>query len=364
MQADRYFKHLIQPLFNSGRTKEIFNYNPGMPPVRVDASLSKMYIFSYDQFNIEKISINDIREILLFKETGKILWINIDGICKKDVELICKYFDIHNLLVEDILSIGQRPKMDDIEGVLYCLLNMLYFNDGKCVVEQEQISIVLGQSFVITFQDDATRDVFNSIREKLFMKGSKLRQRGADYLFYSLLDVIVDHYFEVMEKLGSKIELLEEDIIRISNKRSLARLNAFRKELIVLKRNVGPVRELINGFIKSENELLDDKIYKYFKDVYDHILQANEVADNYRDIMTGLQDLYISQVNLKMNEVMKIMAIVTCLLAPAAVIGGIFGMNFDVIPYAHQQWGFYSTVALMFFIPVIMLAIFKKRGWF
>jgi magnesium transporter len=241
---------------------------------------------------------------------------------------------------------------------------MLYFNEDDCSVEQEQISIVLGQDFVVTFQEDAHRDVFKGIRDRLSIANSKIRLRGADYLCYSLLDVIVDHYFGVMEKLGEKIEQLEEEIAYNSSQKSLAKLNALRKEMIVLKRNVAPVRELVNGFIKSENELLDDKINKYFKDVYDHIVQANDVAENYRDILTNLQDLYINQVNLKMNEVMKVMAMVTCLLAPAAVIGGVFGMNFDVIPYAHQRWGFSMAVGVMLVVPMIMLVVFKKRGWF
>ncbi|HEX8277377.1 MAG TPA: magnesium/cobalt transporter CorA [Segetibacter sp.] len=364
MRPRKFFKRLIKPIFNTHRTKEIFGFNPTAERVREDAQNSKLYVFNYNNETLEKFEVKSIQETYDFRDNDKVSWINIDGLCKPDVEAICQHFGIHNLLVEDILSVGQRPKMDDIEGILFCLLNMLYFNEEKCAVEQEQISIVLGKNFVITFQDDAQRDVFNGIRDKLKLKGSKLRQRGADYLCYSLVDIIVDHYFEVMEKLGDKIEELEEEIIRVSNTKSLAKLNSFRKELIVLRRNVAPVRELVNGFIKSESDLLDEKINKYFKDVYDHIIQATDVAENYRDLMTNMQDLYISQVNLKMNEVMKVMAIVTCLLAPATVIGGIFGMNFDVIPYAHQKWGFYATVTAMLVVPLIMLVVFKKRRWF
>ena len=251
-----------------------------------------------------------------------------------------------------------------MENILYCLLNMLYFNEKTGDVETEQISIVLGKDFVISFQEDAERDVFNSIREKLKITGSKLRLSGADYLCYAMLDMIVDHYFLVMEKLGERIELLEEKIIRSSNTRALAEINDLRKELIVLKRNVSPVREIINGFMRSESNLLQERTTKYFKDVYDHILQANEFSENYRDMMMNLQDLYLSNVNLRMNEVMKVMAIVTCLLAPATVIGGIFGMNFDVIPITHQASGFYIAVGLMLIFPVAMIIIFKKRGWF
>lgn len=364
MQPQKYLKQLIDPFFQTGRTKEIFTYNPAIQEVRKDAAKVSIEVYNYNFQEIDEYSLMEILETSPFKNDPKITWINIEGISKKQVEQIAAHYGIHNLLVEDILSIGQRPKMDDIDGVLFCLLNMLYFNEQYGSVEQEQVSIAFGENFVITFQEDEHRDVFNSIREKLKLSSSKIRQRGADYLCYSLLDMIVDHYFEVMDKLGERIEKLEEEVIRARSKRPLAQLNALRKEMIVLKRNVAPVRDIINGLIKSESQLLDANNDKYFKDVYDHILQANEVADNYRDMLSNLQDLYISQVNLKMNEVMKVMAVVTCLLAPGTVIGGIFGMNFDVIPTAHQYWGFYVAVGLMLAIPIIMLIIFKRRGWF
>jgi magnesium transporter len=364
MRPDKYLQQILFPVFHTHRTKEIFHVNPTITPTRQEAKELVISVYDYNENELKHYDLKTVEECFIFKKTGNTTWINIDGLRKDDIDRIAEHFKIHPLLVEDILSIGQRPKMDDIEGVLYCLLNMLYFNEKHSSVEQEQISIVLGRNFVITFQEDASRDVFNSLREKLKLSSSKLRQHKADYLCYVLLDLIVDHYFIVMEKLSDKIEELEEEIIRVSNKRTLAKINSLRKELIVLKRNVSPVRELVNGFIKSENSLVQDRSDKYFKDVYDHIIQANDLAENYRDVMNTLQDLYISNVNLKLNEVMKVIAIVTCLLAPATVIGGIFGMNFDVIPYAHQVWGFYATVGVMLVVPLIMLYIFKRRGWF
>ena len=286
------------------------------------------------------------------------------GLRKNDVETICARYGIHNLIIEDILSVGQRAKTDEINGLLFSLMNMLYFNKKDSSVEVEQISIVLGKNFVISFQEDASKDVFNPLREKLKVSNTKIRQNGADFLYYSLIDMIVDNYFIVMEQLGEKIEELEENIVRHPNTRSLAKINLLRKEMIVLKRSVAPVRELVNGILRTESELIEDKTEKYFKDVYDHILQANDLAENYRDMMMNLHDLYLSNVNLKMNEVMKVMAVVTCLLAPATVIGGIFGMNFETIPLLHNKWGFFISVCLMLFIPLVMIRIFRKRGWF
>ena len=164
--------------------------------------------------------------------------------------------------------------------------------------------------------------------------------------------------------MGEKIELLEEDIIKNSNNRSLVKINMIRKEMILLKRSIAPVRELISGILRSESDLNEEKTEKYFKDVYDHIIQANDLSENYRDMMMNMQDLYLSNVNLRMNEVMKMMAVVTCLLAPATVIGGIFGMNFDIIPLMHNTWGFFISVGLMLIIPIIMIRSFRKRGWF
>jgi magnesium transporter len=363
MRPDKYLQQLIFPS-NRHRTKEIFTVNPTAQPIREEAKEIHIYVYDYNAATINEHKVHDKEDCYKFLNSNNVSWINIDGLKKKEIEEICDHFGVHSLIVEDILSIGQRPKMDDIEGILYCLLNMLYFNDKHCTVEQEQISIVLGDKFVLTFQEDAHRDVFNGIRNKLKLTNSHLRLRGADYLCYSLLDMIIDHYFVVMESLGNKIEDLEEEIIRVGNTRSLAKINSFRKELIVLKRNVAPVRELVNGFIRSESDLVEERHQKYFKDVYDHIVQANDFVENYRDMIVSLQDLYMNKVNLRLNEVMKVVAIVTCLMAPATVIGGIFGMNFDVIPIAHQQWGFYAAVGVMVVIPLFMLVIFKRRGWF
>jgi magnesium transporter len=359
------YLNLLLPIFNTGRTREILGVNPVMPTQREDAPEVKVSVFAYNTADLKEYHFTDITGCLPFSEENHLIhWINVDGLRKADIESICTRFGIHPLLIEDILSIGQRPKMDEIEGVLYCLLNMLYFNEQESTVEQEQISIVLGKNFVISFQEDPARDVFNPLRDKLKLYNSKVRQRPADFLCYTMIDMIVDNYYFVMENLGDRIELIEDEIIRHSNKRSLARINQLRKELIVLKRNILPVRDLVGGFLRSESELLDERTTKYFKDVYDHIVQATDLSENYRDMMMNLQDLYISNVNLRLNEVMKVMAIVTCLLAPATVIGGIFGMNFDVIPTMHNQWGFYTAVALMLVIPLVMLWIFKKRGWF
>ncbi|MES2848103.1 MAG: magnesium/cobalt transporter CorA [Bacteroidota bacterium] len=346
------------------RTKKVLQVNPTVTPERKEPEELKIFVYDYDGSSIEVQELKNVTACFKYVTSPKITWINVDGLRKTDVETICNHYGIHNLIVEDILSIGQRPKMDEINGLVFCLLNMLYFNEKESAVETEQISIILGKNFIISFQEDASRDVFDPLRERLKFSTTKVRQQGADFLFYSLIDLIVDNYFVVMEKLGEKIENLEEDIVRSPNSRSLAKINMLRKEMIVLKRSIAPVREMVNGILRSDTELIEERTEKYFKDVYDHIIQANDLAENYRDMMMNLHDLYLSNVNLKMNEVMKVMAVVTCLLAPATVIGGIFGMNFDKIPLLHNKWGFFISVGLMLIVPLIMLRMFIRRGWF
>ena len=362
--SDRFnYKKLMSP-FIKERTRAVVNPFIAANEKQKHDVPSRIFIYDYDAGDIKYLTSANTTDILQFCKKPSVTWINIDGINKKDVEFIGNQFGVHMLLQEDILSYGQRPKMDEVEDILYVLLNMLYYNPNTCGIEQEQISIILAKDAVISFQEDAGRDVFDHIREKLKINTHKIRQRGADYLFYSLIDEIVDSYFDVIEKLGERIETIEEQLMKKANRSSFQSINQLRKEIILLKRNTAPVRDLVSGFMRSESTLLDERTTKYFKDVYDHIVQANELTENYRDMVMSLQDLYLNTVNLRMNDVMKTLAIVTTVMAPATVIGGIFGMNFDVIPYAHQQWGFYATVFAMVFIPVIMILWFRNRGWF
>jgi magnesium transporter len=350
--------------FSINRTSEIVKVNPTVAPERKEPDELKIDVFHYTEDKVEVKNYKHVTECFAHKTNGGISWINVDGLRKDDIEKLCVHFGVHPLIQEDILHENQRAKMDEIGDVVYCVCNMLYYNEKEGTVEQEQLSIVLGKGFVLSFQEDPKRDVFDPLREKLKINSSKIRRESADYLCYTMLDMIVDNYFLVMEKLGERIESVEEEIQRKADARAFIKLNIFKKELIVLQRSIKPVREMINGFLRSESDLLEDRNTKYFKDVYDHIVQANDLAENYRDMTMSIHDMYLSNVNMKMNEVMKVMAIVTCLLAPATVIGGIFGMNFERLPLLHDKNGFYIAAFAMLVVPMWMLWWFKKKGWF
>jgi magnesium transporter len=351
--------------FKDKKKQRIMNYNPVTgPSSRRPAYCEKITVFDYDAENCEELATQDESIIFKFLDSKLATWINIDGINKEMVDTICTRYNIHTLLEEDIMSVGQRAKMDEIGDYLFCLLPMVYFNEETSIVEQEQVSIVLGKNFVISFQEDADRDVFDIVRGKLRIAHSRIRNAGTDYLCYSLLDTIVDSYFTVIEKLGERIEQMEDWIQHQPNTRTLARINFLRRELLLLKRAIAPVRELINGFMKSESELLDERTIKYFKDVYDHIIQANELAENYREMILNLQEQYHTQINLKMNEIMKVLAVVTTLMAPLTLVAGIYGMNFEYMPELHTKDGYYVVIAVMLAMLVGMIIFFRKRGWF
>ncbi len=364
-QAKKLVKLLPEWTWNYSERQPIATYNPARSQQgRIEVEQPIYTVFDYNSSYLDERKLLNESACRPYRENGRVTWINIDGLKKDEVQSLCAHYDVHPLIVDDILSVGQRPKMDEIGDIIYCLLPMVYFNNKTGAVETEQVSIVLGSDFVLSFQEDATRDVFNPVRDRLRTGNAKLRDSKSDYLCYSLIDIIVDSYFGVIDNINESIEKLEDFILVNRQTDCFTSISMLRREVMELRRSVGPVRELVNGFLRSDSKLLEDRHDKYYKDVYDHIVQANDYIENHREMLMNLQDLYMNQVNLRMNEVMKIFTMVALLLAPATVIGGIFGMNFEVIPFAHQKIGFYVCVGLMLIIPALMLVYFKRKGWF
>lgn len=331
---------------------------------REEPEKSTITIVNFTPEKSEKIQAEKVEDCFPFLHSESNTWIDVEGFKQKELEKIGQHFGIHPLIVEDIQTIAQRAKMDNLNHLIFSLFHVLNFNEKNFSVESKQLSVILGKNFVITFHEEPLKDIFQPLIEKINTKGGKMRTSSIDYLFYAIIDEAVDNYFFVMENLGEKIELLEDDITHRPGTKTLAKINYLRKEMMFLRRTISPVRELVNGILRSESQLINEKTETYFKDIYDHIVQASELAESYRDMMINLQDLYLSNVNLKMNEVMKVMAVVTCLLAPATVIGGIFGMNFNKIPWTQTPGGFYIAVGLMLLVPIWMIWMFRRRGWF
>ncbi|HSC54210.1 MAG TPA: magnesium/cobalt transporter CorA [Phnomibacter sp.] len=337
---------------------------PFQPAQKHKVAKSHITVYDYNAETITEVHPERIEDCFHYIDTPTVTWINMDNLNPEKLAPLCERYQIHWLIQEDILTYGQRPKVEEMDGILFCLLRMLFIDKETGVISEEQISIVLGENFVLSFQEDAEKDVFDPIRKRLLKKDCRERQRGAEFLFYTLIDIITDSYLAVIETVGDHIEQVEENILQRTSKHSFDKISQLRKDIILLKRNIAPVRDITAALIRSESPLLDKSTSKYFRDVYDHVVQANDLIDNYRDLILGVQDMYVNNINLRMNEVMKTLAIITAIMAPATVIGGIFGMNFDVIPYKHHYMGFYVTIGVMVVIPIIMLYGFKVRGWF
>lgn len=353
------------------RLRHIETYSPDEAmeaEPEVEAQRKNIYytVYGFDEISAEIFKTKNVKDCFInYIDIDKVFWINVDGLRKKEVRKLCGHFNVHNLLVNDIVSIGQRAKADEIDEHFFCLLPMLTYNEELGIVEKEQLSILLGKNYVISFQTEHDKDPFNAIRQKLKNKLDAVRKKSADYLCYLLIDAVVDDYFEVLESLAKRLEALEKKAITSkSNQNILVEISNLRSEIMVMRRALTPVRDLVYAFWKTNSPLINSGNARFFKDIFDHILLAIEYNESYRDMTINLQDLYMNQVNTKMNEVMKILTVVTVLLAPATVIGGIFGMNFERIPMLHNQFGFYMTIFIMLLVSAGMLIYFKKKDWF
>lgn len=342
---------------------------PGTPPgslkhiveQKVDEVTISLFDFTETEYTEQKIE--HIEDCFPFKDSSSVTWININGLHEiENVEKVGKRFDIHPLVLEDILHTDQRPKMEDFDNYIYLVARMLTIPEGGNRVQSEQLSIVLGSNFVITFQEQVG-DVFDPIRDRIRKGKGRVRKSGADYLTYLLLDTIVDTYYGILEWFGEIIERLEEDLLAHPTVDSLHSIYHLKQESLSLKRSVWPLREVINGLQRGETLLVKETTEIYLKDVYDHTIQIIDTIESHRDMVSGLQDLYLSSISNRMNEVMKVLTIIATIFIPLTFIAGIYGMNFENMPELGWQYGYFTILFLMAIIGAIMVLFFRRKKW-
>jgi len=324
----------------------------------------KIAVMDYNETEFQEKEMTSIEECFLFWDRPTVTWLNIDGIHQVDlIQKLGDCYGFHPLMLEDILNSDQRPKVEDYGDYLYIILKMLHFDDASRTVVTEQVSIILGRNFVISFQEGKKGDVFNPIRDRLRSNKGLLRKMGTDYLVYSLMDAIVDNYFVVLEKLGEKIESLEEELTRKPVPATLNLLHKLKREMILLRKSVWPLREVINLMERHSSTLITDSTALYFRDVYDHTIQVIDAVETFRDMLSGMLDIYLSSSSNRLNEVMKVLTIIATLFMPLTFIVGLYGMNFRHMPELEWPWGYPMVLALMIGIVVFMLAYFKRKKW-
>jgi magnesium transporter len=305
-----------------------------------------------------------IEEILkLPVEKNQVIWINIDGLHDvKTVEQLCKHFGIHKLTTEDLLSVDQRPKLEEHPDYLHLVVKMFMLSQKQPTFEYEQLSFILKPNLLITFQEK-TGDVFNNLRRGLKEGKGQLRKRGSDYLLYAMLDAVVDQYFLILENLGELLQTFETQLLDNPDKGLMNQLHFFRRETLGLRRSVYPLREVINRFEKINEPMVENNTKLFIRDLYDHTIQAIETVEIFRDMSTGLLDLYMNSVSNKMNEIMKVLTIMASIFIPLTFIVGIYGMNFEHMPELKWRYGYFMIMGLMFAISAGMLFFFKKKKW-
>lgn len=324
-----------------------------------------MTVFAYNEDRYVRLDVQNLDECRELQGKYKVLWINIDGLHEvKVVEDAGRLFGIHPLTQEDILHTHQRPKVEEYDHYLYLMLRMLSVGEGAEAVEEEQLSLVVGRGYVLTFQE-MPGDVFDSIRERIATAGTAVRKRGADYLAYALIDAVVDNYFKVLEQFENRIEQLDIELLDQSANKAFQSIYTMKKELILLRKSVWPMREIINSISRDGFGVIDDaSTGPFFRDIYDNLILVIETVETYRDIVIGMYDTRLAIVNNRMNEIMKVLTIIATVFMPLSFIAGVYGMNFRYMPELEWHWGYFAVWGFMLVVFAGMMLYFRRKRWF
>jgi magnesium transporter len=328
------------------------------------AGAPRVSLMQYDGEQLVEEAVTDVSACRTWLSRPGVTWINIEGVHQIDLlEEIGAVFGLHPLVLEDIANTGQRPKVEDYGGYLYVVLRMLSLHAATQEVVGEQVSLVLGPNFVISFQEGIAGDVFDPIRGRLRTAKGRVRNEGADYLVYSLIDAIVDGYFVLLEKLGEQIEMLDERML-LNRAREVARtIHLLKREMIWLRKAVWPLREMINTLQRAESPLIRASTAVYLKDVYDHTIEVIDTVETYRDVLSGMLENNLSLLSTRLNEVMKVLTVISTIFIPLTFIVGIYGMNFRYMPELGWRWGYPLVMLGMAGIAVALYFYFRRKKW-
>jgi magnesium transporter len=320
-------------------------------------------VIDYNETHLEERELVKVEELAAYVEKATVTWVDVIGI--HDVEIIEKIgqlFGLHPLVLEDVMHSDQRPKLEDFDSYMFLICKMITYGDENSEIETEQFSLVVGSNYIISFQE-REGDVFNFLRQRIRMGKGRIKKMGPDYLVYALIDAVVDHYFVVLEKLGEKIEILEDEVAENPDRETVQLIHHLKRELIFLRKSVWPLREAVGRLEKSDSGLIQEKTRIFLRDVYDHTIQVIDTVETYRDMASGMLDIYLSSMSNRMNEVMKVLTIIATIFIPLSFIAGIYGMNFKYMPELEWHWAYPILWFIMILIAATMLILFRKKKW-
>jgi magnesium transporter len=321
-------------------------------------------MMAYSDAGVVVRTISDLRESLPFRDEGRVVWVNIEGL--HDTGLIAhagEVFGIGALTLEDILHTGQRAKVEDFDSYLYTVLQMLEFSDNDVGVEREQLSIIVSDGLVVTFQEKPG-DMFDAVRQRIENPGAKVRRFGADFLAYALIDAVVDHCLSILEEVENTIDRLEEGLLERYDRDTFESIYSLKRELIILRKSVWPLREVVGSLMRDDFKVIGREVEPYLRDVYDHIILVIDTVEVFRDIVTGMQEAHLAAINNRMNEVMKFLTMIATIFMPLSFIAGLYGMNFHYIPELEWRWGYFYVLGVMALIVLGMVRFYRSRQWF
>ena len=328
-------------------------------------------VLSYDEAGFEERQAASLTECVVFKDKPAVTWLNVEGLHQVElIEKLGQCHGLHPLLLEDVLNTEQRPKLEDYGGYIFIVLKMLSVGEGEGQgesegdeVRTEQVSLVLGPNYVISFQEGAGGDVFDPVRERIRGGKGRVRQMGADYLAYALMDAVIDNYFLVLEKLGERIELLEDELVADPRPATVRAIHELKRHLIFLRKSVWPLREVVGALERGESALIQKETAVYLRDTYDHTIQVIDTLETYRDMISGMLDIYLSSISNRMNEIMKVLTIIATIFIPLTFIVGVYGMNFHYMPELEWRWGYAVVWGIMAAVALGMLVYFRRKRW-
>ncbi|MDZ8184170.1 MAG: magnesium/cobalt transporter CorA [Nostoc sp. ChiSLP02] len=354
--------------------QEEFHHQPGTIPgtifIDADAPPPIIFLIDYSQTNVIREQIATPEECIPYLEMETVSWVDVQGLGSQDIlQRLGRVFDLHPLVLEDVVNVPERPKTEDYEDQLLFIARMVVPKETTCGFYSEQVSLILGKNYLLTVQEEPDHDCFEPVRSRIEKGKGIVRSQRADYLAYALLDAIIDGYFPVLELYGEKIEELEEEVIVKPTPQTLQNIYQIRRELLQLRRAIWPQRDAINSLIRDGSDLISEDVRIYLRDCYDHTVQVMDMVETYRELASGLMDVYLSAVSNKMNEIMKFLTVVSSIFIPLTFVAGIYGMNFNTekspynMPELNSYWGYLICWAVMVAIAAGLLLFFWRRGW-
>jgi magnesium transporter len=344
---------------------------PGTLYIEEDASPTKIVLIDYNETNATRIQVPKPKYTARYLDTESVSWVDVQGLGSEDIlQQLGEVFALHPLVLEDVVNVPQRPKVEDYDQQLVIISQMVMLKDKGYGFWVEQVSFVLGKHYLLTVQEEPQRDCFKTVRDRIRTGKGTIRKQGVDYLAYTLIDAIIDGFFPVLEAYGERIEELEDEVIANPTRQTLEDIYQVRRELLAIRRAIWPQRDAINSLIRDGSELISPEVRIYLRDCYDHAVQVMDIVENYRELASGLMDVYLSSVGNKMNEIMKLLTVISSIFIPLTFIAGVYGMNFNTetspwnMPELNWYWGYPVCLGVMAAIAGGLVYFFWRRGWF